>query len=95
MSVRPSVHMEQLGSHWAYFREILYLCILRKCIKCTLRYNLKRITGILHEDQYAFLITSRRILLRMRNVSDKNRREIQNTHLILSNFFSNIAPVMR
>jgi hypothetical protein len=22
MSVRPSVHMEQLGSHWTYFHEI-------------------------------------------------------------------------
>ena len=25
MSVRPSVRMEQLGFHWADFREILYL----------------------------------------------------------------------
>jgi len=28
--VRPSVHMEQLGSHWADCREILYLSIFRK-----------------------------------------------------------------
>jgi hypothetical protein len=25
MSVRPSAHMEQLGSHWTDFHEILYL----------------------------------------------------------------------
>ena len=30
LSVRPSVHMEQLGSHWADFHEILYLRIFRK-----------------------------------------------------------------
>ena len=35
-----------------------------------LRYNLTRITGTWHEDQYTFLIISCWILLRMRNVSD-------------------------
>ena len=29
-----------------------------------------RITGILHEDEYTFLIISRSFLLRMRNLSD-------------------------
>jgi len=37
--------------------------------------------------QHTFLITSRWILLRMRNVSDKNYRENQNTHFVFSNFF--------
>jgi len=30
MSVRPSVRMERLGSHWTDFHEILYLSIFRK-----------------------------------------------------------------
>jgi hypothetical protein len=30
MSVRPSVRMEQLGSHWTDFHEMLYLKISRK-----------------------------------------------------------------
>jgi hypothetical protein len=48
--------------------------------------------GTLHEDQYTFLITFRSILLRMRNVSDKICREIQNTHFIsVSFFFKNCA----
>jgi len=34
-----------------------------------------------------FLIISRAVLLRMRNVSDKNCRENKKTHSILSNFF--------
>ena len=41
----------------------------------------------LHEHQYAFLITSRPVLLRMKNVSDKSCRENQNTHFMLNNFF--------
>jgi len=84
--VCPSAHMEHLAFHWTDFHDILYLCILRKFIKWKLRHNLTRIAVILHEGRYAFLIISRRILLRMRNVSDKNSTEIQNTHFILSNF---------
>jgi len=34
-----------------------------------------RTTGTLREDLYAFLIISRSVLLRMRNVSDKTCRE--------------------
>jgi len=45
-----------------------------------------KITGTLHEDQYTFLIISRSIILRIRNVSDKICRENQNTHFVFSNF---------
>jgi hypothetical protein len=30
MSVRPSVRMEQLGTHWVDFHDILYLSVFRK-----------------------------------------------------------------
>ena len=33
LHVCPSVRMEQLGSRWRYFREILYLSIFRKSIE--------------------------------------------------------------
>jgi hypothetical protein len=45
-------------------------------------------TCTLHEDQYTFLIISRSVLLRMRNVSDKSCRENQNTNFKLI-FFLN------
>ena len=32
MSVRPSVRMEKLGSHWSDFHEILYFSIFRKTV---------------------------------------------------------------
>jgi hypothetical protein len=35
----------------------------------------------------AFLIIPRPVLLRMRNISDRSRRESQNTHFMLSNLF--------
>jgi len=31
--VCPSVHMEQLGSHWTDFHEIWYLSIFRKFVE--------------------------------------------------------------
>ena len=51
--VFPSISMEQLGSNWANFHEILHLSIFRKFTKkIQVLLNLTRITGILHEDQY-------------------------------------------
>jgi len=47
--------------------------------------------GTLHEDQSIYFIISRRILPRTRNVSDKSRRENQNTHFKFSNFFENLS----
>jgi len=43
--------------------------------------------GILYEDQYIFLIISRSVIRRMRNVSDKSCRGNQNTRFMLNNVF--------
>ena len=43
--------------------------------------------GTSHEEQYTFLIITRSVLLRMRNVSSKSCRENQNTHFMLHDFF--------
>ena len=40
--------------------------------------------GILHDDQYTFMIISCLILLKMTNVSDKRCTENQNTHILCS-----------
>jgi hypothetical protein len=50
-----------------------------------------RLTGTLHENQRTFLIISRSVLLRMRNVSDKSCKENQNTNIMFNNFFLNRA----
>jgi hypothetical protein len=50
-------------------------------------FKIEKITGTLHEDLRKFLIISRRILIRMRNVSGRVCRESQNTHFVFNNFF--------
>ena len=54
--------------------------------------------GILHGDQYTFVIISRLFLLITRNVSEKSCTDNQNTHFDLHNFFfffSKIVTFMR
>jgi len=64
-------------------------------IKVKFHYNLTTLTGTVHEDRDTFLIISRSVLLRMRNVSDKRCTENQNTHFVFSNIFPKIVPFMR
>ena len=72
------------------FMKFEVLSLFRKTVeKFTFHENRIKITGKLHEDQYIFLVTSRSVLLRMRNVSDKICRENQNTHFVLITFFFN------
>jgi len=54
-----------------------------------------RIVGILHEDLHTYMITSHRIILGMRNVSDKIYRENQETHFVYSNLFPKLLPLIR
>jgi len=58
-------------------------------------FNTQRTTGTLCEHLYIFLITSRSILLRMRNVSDKPCRRNQNTHFMFNNFLPIIVSFIR
>jgi len=53
--------------------------------KFKIHYNLTRVTGSLDEDQFAFLITFRSLLLRKANISNKLSRENQSTYFNLSN----------
>jgi hypothetical protein len=48
-------------------------------------------TGTLLGDQYTIFIIYHSVLLIMRNVSDKNYRENQNTHFVFNNFFFRCA----
>ena len=65
-----SLYMEQHGSHWTDFHEVLYLKIFRKSVaKIQVRLKSGKGNGYLDKDllQSTFMI-SRRVLLRMRNV---------------------------
>jgi hypothetical protein len=86
--VRPSVCMEQLGSYWTDFCEILYLSILRKF--------LDMIQVLLKSDKNKGHFTRRPIYIfdhislsssQNEKYSDKSWREIQTTHLMINNIF--------
>jgi hypothetical protein len=89
LSARPSFHLHGTTLlHWTDFHEMWYSSIFRKYFEIIQMWsNLTRITGTLHEDMCTFMILSRWILVRVRNVSDKNCRENENTHFTFSNFF--------
>ena len=64
--------MERLGSEWTDFPEICFLSIFRKYVeKIQVSLKFDKITGSLNEDECTYIIISRPILLRMRNVSEK------------------------
>jgi hypothetical protein len=91
LSVSQSVSMKQLASYWTGFREIWYWVFLENISrKFQFYYNPTRITGTLLEDQYAFIIISRSVILRMSNVSNTSFGENQNTHFLFNKFFSTV-----
>ena len=89
MSVCPAVLMEQLPFHWTDFYKIRYLSIFFENLFRNIKFhwNRTRLAGAVHKDQYTFLIISRSVLLRMRNVSDKSCRGTK-THILYSVTFS-------
>jgi hypothetical protein len=85
--VRPSA-WNNSASIGTYFHEIWYLSIFRKSVgKIQVSFKCDENNGYSTWRQIYFLIISRSILLRMRNVSVKSCRENQNTHFVFSNFF--------
>ena len=66
----------------------ILLCFENASRKFKFHKSRTKVTGTLLEGKYTFLITSRSVLLRMRNVADKSCRENQNTHFISNNCFS-------
>jgi hypothetical protein len=80
--------MQHLSSHRICIHKIWYLSIFRNSVQ-KVQISLKsKNNGTLHEDIClgTFITISRWILLRMRNVSDENCKENQNTFM-LNNFF--------
>jgi hypothetical protein len=75
--------MDQIGSHWKDFLELLYLSIFSKVNQENSRFIKTRTAGILYEEQHTFLIISPTILLEVRNVSNESCRESENKFCVL------------
>ena len=87
MSVRPSAWNNSTPTGRIFLKFEICVLFENRLGKFRFHQNLTRITGTIRADQYTFLIISRSILLRMRNVSDKSCREYQNTHFVSSSSF--------
>ena len=72
---------------WAFFFENMSR-------KLKFHYNASR-TDTLQENVFIFMTISSWILLRIKNVSDKNCRENQNTHFMSNNVSPKIVPFIR
>jgi hypothetical protein len=79
LSVRPSGWNNSAPTARIFMKFDISILFESMSIKFGFHLNLTRITGTLHEDQYAFLIIFRSVLRRLRNVSDKCCRRNQNT----------------
>ena len=80
--------MEHLCSHCTDIHEIWYLSIFRKSVeKIQVWLKSDKNKGYLHKDVCTFTTIYHRIILKLKNVSDKSCRENQNTHFML-----NISP---
>jgi len=100
MSVRPSAWNVSNPTGRIFIK--VYICVFCENLSRSFRshWNLARTDCTLQEDQYTFIIISRRGILRMNNVSDKPRRKNKNTfyfQIFNSLFFLNRAfyEVMR
>jgi hypothetical protein len=86
-SVCPSPWNNSAPTGWTFMKFDIRIYFQNLSRKFKFHENLTRITGTLHEDQYTFMIISRSVLRRMRNVSYRICTENQNTHFVFNNFF--------
>ena len=87
--------MEQFGSHGTDFHEIRYFNIFRNFVK-KIQVSTKsdKNKGYFTRRPIYIFITSRQILLRMKNVSDNSCRESRNTHFMSILFNRVVYEVM-
>jgi hypothetical protein len=90
LSLRPSVRLSACNTstptEGILMKFDIWVFSLNLLRKFEFHQNATRITGIFHEDQHIFLIITRSLLLRMRNVSDKSCGANQ-THMLCSCIF--------
>jgi hypothetical protein len=94
--VCPSERIQQLGSHWTGFHEMLIFEYFSKiCLKNSSFFKYDKNNRYFTWRPIYIIDLSPSFFLRMRNDSDKICRENQNTHFVFSNFFSKLEPCMR
>jgi len=72
LSFRLSARNNWAPTGGIFMKFDIWLFFEKLSRKLKFYWNITRITGSLHEDQHTFLIISRSVLLRTKNVSDRN-----------------------
>jgi hypothetical protein len=87
MSVRPSAWIDSAPTGRIFMRFYIWAFFENLSRKFRFHYNLPRITGILHEDQYILLFWEylTQFFPEWKFFSDKSCRENQNTHFMFIN----------
>jgi len=97
-SVRLSVHMKLLGSHWTEFHDIWYLNIFGKSIEkiqVSLKIGKEWCALCMKASSHFCLSYVAQFFFRMRNVSGRRSTENKNTHSVIFFFKSKILQFMR
>jgi hypothetical protein len=94
-SVCPSAWKSSVPNERIFGKFDIWIFFENVWRKFKFRYSMTRIRGTLYEYVCTFMIVSRWILRRMRNVSDKNCRENQNTLIVFKNFLPKIVLFVR
>jgi len=94
LSACLSVCKEQLVFHWTDFQITWYLSNFWNSVE-KIQFSLKsdKDNCYFHEDQYTFMIITRHIILRMKNISVINFRENQNPYFVFNIFFNESCVV--
>ena len=75
LSAPPSAWNSLVPTGQIFMKFDISVFLANLSSKVKFHYNLTRITGTWHEDQYTFLIVPRSVLQRIKNVSHKSCRE--------------------
>jgi hypothetical protein len=91
MSFRPSAWKNSDTTGRIFMKFDISVFCERLSRKFKIQWSLTRVKAALHEDQRTFMSTSRSVLLKMRNVSDKVVEKIKTHSLCSITFFANRA----
>jgi len=93
LSIRPSLRMKHLGSHWTDFHENLYLNIFRKSVeKIQVSLNSAKNNGYVTWKDFWYIVQ----LFLEWEMFQKNEVGTIKQHILFSiTFFPNIVPFMR
>jgi len=89
------IYKDSANTVWILMRFVIWEYLKKSVGNIQALLKSDKNKGYFTGDHYTFLIISRSVLLRLKNVADKSCRETQSTHFMFSNIYSKIMLFMR